>query len=1188
MKAIVEEYARGEFEVKRPEVEISVARLALEVEAGTLYRGSFTIKSANDMNIKLMVFDSRYLIDFKSHTFVGRKNEIAFSFNAENIEPGKTFVGNINVVSDGGEFRIPYNIEVVEPMITVGDKKIKDLFQFAAFAEEAPGEALTVFLDDDFKRVFLKDKDMEARAYHSLRKCVNMEQAMEDFLVYTHKKRALTLQAAEKEILIEMPTELVRAGINISKNTWGYVKAAVRSDCDFLMPEMTEIDRDSFTGNNCKLTFLINPDRIKDGVNTGNIYVENPYQTICIKIGIKLPDTEKVAPKVREMNLTVKRDEEAIVRAYIDFRTDRIDLSKYIDTTKICLVELLKFRPEMKLYRLGLLHMNILEGRIEYAKHEFERIDSENPERKDGDMERCYYSYLKALVTRDETVIEETAAMTRECFRSNRDKLFYFWILLFIDIRYTEDKWTLYEDIRTLYDMGINSPVIYFEICDMFNKQPLMCKQAGLLEISAIRWGMRHDFISEDVLMEYIKACGRLKNFDEHAFKLLEEIYEVHRFAEALNVICGILIRNHRYDMAYHEYYRKALEDNLKYIGLNECFLKSMDKSRYDLIPEAILRYFLYKNTLDEKELAYLYANIIMNKEANGSVYNEYTPSMTAFMEKMIVKGEVSDDLTVIYDEFLEPETVSEEFAPTLINIIFRRKFVCRNKNIKTVVVSHGELKDAQVVNVKNGEAYVEIVSKDVVLTLLDGRGGRYAGSVGYRLERIVDEKSYMDICKEYNFKDYRYLLCAYNNIDSFDNKDSEHINIARNIIACPELSDKIRQQAVRQMISYYHENYDGEILAKYMLKLDLDYVKPYDSTELTEYMVELELMDMAFDMVMRFGYMDVAAEPLVKLAEYGIGSKKYEDTRELISMCVYLYKRGYATKNILSFLGNNFNGSTTDMADLFKSVSNTYRDIDMLAENILAQSMFANGYTESIYDIFDVYYKGRSRGMVIKAFLRYCAHQYLIKEQKIPANVMECLYCEIEKMNITDEISRMALLYFFSNCGGHYNREQKEWIRKNVKAFVSAGKILPFFRAFVSFVTLPGDTDFKTYIIFKGEKDMSVWISYSFGNESVNMAKYKSERMNEIIPGVYVKEVVVFHGENLVYSIDCDESGRSSIVESEALKNKPLDKGSSNRFELINHMLISQETRDDQALMEAMETYLNNIHFFEENLIIL
>ena len=34
MKAIVEEYARGEFEVKRPEVEISVARLALEVEAG--------------------------------------------------------------------------------------------------------------------------------------------------------------------------------------------------------------------------------------------------------------------------------------------------------------------------------------------------------------------------------------------------------------------------------------------------------------------------------------------------------------------------------------------------------------------------------------------------------------------------------------------------------------------------------------------------------------------------------------------------------------------------------------------------------------------------------------------------------------------------------------------------------------------------------------------------------------------------------------------------------------------------------------------------------------------------------------------------------------------------------------------------------------------------------------------------
>lgn len=76
----------------------------------------------------------------------------------------------------------------------------------------------------------------------------------------------------------------------------------------------------------------------------------------------------------------------------------------------------------------------------------------------------------------------------------------------------------------------------------------------------------------------------------------------------------------------------------------------------------------------------------------------------------------------------------------------------------------------------------------------------------------------------------------------------------------------------------------------------------------------------------------------------------------------------------------------------------------------------------------------------------------------------------------------------------------------------------------------------FKTYVIFKGESGKQVWVSYSFGQESSSMANYKSERMNEIIPGVYVKEVVVFHGESLVYSID-GVVGTSVVVESDILK---------------------------------------------------
>lgn len=64
-----------------------------------------------------------------------------------------------------------------------------------------------------------------------------------------------------------------------------------------------------------------------------------------------------------------------------------------------------------------------------------------------------------------------------------------------------------------------------------------------------------------------------------------------------------MLISAGKLDNKYHRFYRDAVERNLKFIGLNECFVKSMNFSRYDLIPQSVLMYLNYKNTLSEKSL---------------------------------------------------------------------------------------------------------------------------------------------------------------------------------------------------------------------------------------------------------------------------------------------------------------------------------------------------------------------------------------------------------------------------------------------------------------------------------------------------------------------------------------------------------------------------------------------------------
>ena len=493
MKGIVEQYARGEFKVDRPVVAISVSRIELNIEAGTVYDGEFSVDTTNSCPVKLMVYDSRYILDFKSHTYVGRKNTVCYSFDARGLEQGKSFKGHINIITDGGEFLIPYNITVTAPYIQTEDRKLEDLFQFASYAEENWEDAIRIFGSEDFVRTFIGRDEKLRRVYDTLGLSLSIGQAMEEFLVYTHKKRALTLSVAQNDLLVEMPKELVRASVLITKNTWGYTSTKIASDCDFLIPETNMLKWNSFDGNTFELTFLIDPQKIHDGESAGYIYIWNTYQNMKIRVSIRKPEVVKMTPKSRQTRFTIKRAEEALIRSYIDFRTDKIDLGKYIAETRDALNILIKYRPENGMYRLGLLHMQILEGHSEFVEQEFLRIDADANFTSMDDMEKCYLSYLKSLLRREKSLIERTARMVREKFEtSKKNRLFYFWILLFVDMSYTEDKWVLYDDIQKLFNEGVNSPVIYFEICDMFNKQPLMMKKIAPLDRKSTRLNSSH------------------------------------------------------------------------------------------------------------------------------------------------------------------------------------------------------------------------------------------------------------------------------------------------------------------------------------------------------------------------------------------------------------------------------------------------------------------------------------------------------------------------------------------------------------------------------------------------------------------------------------------------------------------------------------------------------------------------
>ena len=185
--------------------------------------------------------------------FVSRKFVVRYSYDATCLEAGQNFRGHINVITDGGEFKLPYDINIVQPCVKLHDEKIDDLFKFAALAERSWNEAAKLFVNDEFRRTFIEKDNMQKRIYSSLLESRSVDQAMEEFLVLVSKKRTVTLSVAKPKLDIDMPSATESVTIEISKNTWGYTYSEISSDSEFIIPAKKSISSQDFTANKCNL-----------------------------------------------------------------------------------------------------------------------------------------------------------------------------------------------------------------------------------------------------------------------------------------------------------------------------------------------------------------------------------------------------------------------------------------------------------------------------------------------------------------------------------------------------------------------------------------------------------------------------------------------------------------------------------------------------------------------------------------------------------------------------------------------------------------------------------------------------------------------------------------------------------------------------------------------------------------------
>lgn len=148
-----------------------------------------------------------------------------------------------------------------------------------------------------------------------------------------------------------------------------------------------------------------------------------------MEIHLTKPASARPNQVLRRRMKQYKSNRIALVDNYLNFRMDRMSLLfEYISSTIDALHELDQLEPENSMYRLGVMHMNILDGDYGKVEQEFLRIEADVDKSNLDNMQRSYYEYLRCLMLRDDDQTRATAKMIRKNYESGENPIFYFWL----------------------------------------------------------------------------------------------------------------------------------------------------------------------------------------------------------------------------------------------------------------------------------------------------------------------------------------------------------------------------------------------------------------------------------------------------------------------------------------------------------------------------------------------------------------------------------------------------------------------------------------------------------------------------------------------------------------------------------------------------------------------------------------